>query len=1323
MALDGIPIPDTQEIGDSLPFINNSFLSLDTRLESASSVLTTNLATASSSLTTALTSLSSVLTIDIASLSSLQSTLIPASATFVSNLTATSLTLTTRLTALSSSIDQWNTNFNSSLATKANLTHTHNLSDITTTSNSVYFNGTTDYLSASNSLSAFNIGNMSNFTIECWIFPLRLTGKYPSAPGQYGPLIAGVMGAANTQQYSWMLNQQSDQHLSFNISAGNTVYFGPTVSPETLKLYDWNHVAVVRNGNFITLYLNGIGGSPSSDVRAAGTLNRWANFPLTFGKWTNATTANVSQYYRGYISNFRFVRDQAVYTSNFNPPSTPLSISSQGAIAGNTLMLALQKRPNNGLFTNISLSATKLSVTSINRPENATTISEISPFDLPYSQESVYFNGSSYLTLPDDNAWDVGGNSTIEFWFNMTQNSALNSNSVRDALLLAQNVDNANGWTLHIRGSSSTTGTSIEWNSTLGPTSLIYTFPFIGGIPKAQWNHLAISTDGSNIRMFYNGSLVATAAYTATTNFASNLSIGRLLNFTPDRPNGFVGYMSNLRITKGQTLYTENFVVPTAPLTTTSQGAVASNVALLTFQGANPIVDYSSSPKTFTTNGSLRTFGFTPNNPIANGSVFFKRQSFFNGDYVTAKISSSSGPYAEYIYNLGGLKTIELWFYITRDYQESAPSPYTKEMTLLSYDDSVPGNKWSISITGTDVIGGTGIRVETGSTAPGYTSYSGAVLATYNNTIRKGQWHHLALVYTASNIQLYLNGVSVSTSTNIVTTTGTNDTLYIGARSDGGYQFDGFISNVRITKQALYTQEFVPSTQAFTTTSQGALSPNVLLIALQGSEAFRNTFTNFESRPIDIGSLDPALFNPLDTRGSVTLSALLDEEATLDHTHSQSSIVDLYKINSALTSNNLLSGEIINFNVLDQTTFYYPNSASGPFSLNIRGNDTTPLSTILNIGESTKISFLNTTRLSASGLSSLRIDNVPQTVRWLNGITPTPTLCSTNLWEFNIFEMPVAAVETTGTVNNYGVFGSMKRYNTFVLTANALVVAGGASGGGSVLASTGGGGGGGAGGYRLFTDHLFEPGATYLVIVGAGGAQFSTFSGGNSTITTTTSAYGPVYISTGGGRGGGGLTSSYNSPDTGGSGGGAGADATPATGTSILAGAAGNTPSTIPVQGFAGGNSYADASPGLNRNGGGGGGASAVGGNATASAGGVGGAGVSVTVAGVAKNVAGGGGGGVGRTGGAAAGGAGGLGGGGAGGGASTSPVAGTANTGGGGGGGGNSTSYGTGASGGSGIIQIWYAGTVERAIGGTITKPAGFVLHTFNSSGIFTVL
>jgi hypothetical protein len=236
------------------------------------------------------------------------------------------------------------------------------------------------------------------------------------------------------------------------------------------------------------------------------------------------------------------------------------------------------------------------------------------------------------------------------------------------------------------------------------------------------------------------------------------------------------------------------------------------------------------------------------------------------------------------------------------------------------------------------------------------------------------------------------------------------------------------------------------------------------------------------------------------------------------------------------------------------------------------------------------------------------------------------------------------------------------------ITCDYLVVAGGGAGGYYT------GGGGGAGGYRTSiggTPLTLSLSTNYTVTVGGGGAPSNNhagISGNNSVFSTITST---------GGGGGAGYTAitGYEYAFTGGSGGG---------GTSANSGeevgAAGNTPSTSPAQGFAGGNG--NTAPYYNA--GGGGGSSAVGSNATTTFSGAGGSGTSNSISGSSLSYAGGGGGGgVTGAGGTA------TSGGGAGGAASTAGTAATANTGGGGGGGGSGQ---VGAAGGSGIVIVRYA-------------------------------
>ena len=104
-----------------------------------------------------------------------------------------------------------------------------------------------------------------------------------------------------------------------------------------------------------------------------------------------------------------------------------------------------------------------------------------------------------------------------------------------------------------------------------------------------------------------------------------------------------------------------------------------------------------------------------------------------------------------------------------------------------------------------------------------------------SGSISTGTWRHAAMVYdrSATTVTYYDNGSRVGTDSY------NNDvpiTLMVAAGGYGSENFDGKVSNVRITKQALYSgASYTVPTSTLTTTSQGATASNVTLIACHQS--------------------------------------------------------------------------------------------------------------------------------------------------------------------------------------------------------------------------------------------------------------------------------------------------------------------------------------------------------------------------------------------------------------------------------------------------------------------------------------------------------
>ena len=80
------------------------------------------------------------------------------------------------------------------------------------------------------------------------------------------------------------------------------------------------------------MYINGVGQSFTNNK----PFNNGSNLPVTIGSDQNGDES----VFKGYISNIRFVANNAIYTSNFTPPISPLT-----AVSGTVLLCCKENAP------------------------------------------------------------------------------------------------------------------------------------------------------------------------------------------------------------------------------------------------------------------------------------------------------------------------------------------------------------------------------------------------------------------------------------------------------------------------------------------------------------------------------------------------------------------------------------------------------------------------------------------------------------------------------------------------------------------------------------------------------------------------------------------------------------------------------------------------------------------------------------------------------------------------------------------------------------------------------------------------------------------
>lgn len=171
---------------------------------------------------------------------------------------------------------------------------------------SLYFDGSGDRLYTPHD-SSLNIAG-GDWTIEAWIYP---DGDY----GTYRTIISKRDG--NYQE--WQLYLRTGNGV---LSFYNGTQYNSSTTPVA---NEWSHVAAVRSGTTVTLYLNGesVGSWDNIDARNSSR-------PLYVGSIYRAT-----EVFKGYIDSVR-VTKEALYTENFDVPTTEF-ISVDNIYVGETI--------------------------------------------------------------------------------------------------------------------------------------------------------------------------------------------------------------------------------------------------------------------------------------------------------------------------------------------------------------------------------------------------------------------------------------------------------------------------------------------------------------------------------------------------------------------------------------------------------------------------------------------------------------------------------------------------------------------------------------------------------------------------------------------------------------------------------------------------------------------------------------------------------------------------------------------------------------------------------------------------------------------------
>jgi hypothetical protein len=187
---------------------------------------------------------------------------------------------------------------------------------------------------------------------------------------------------------------------------------------------------------------------------------------------------------------------------------------------------------------------------------------------------------------------------------------------------------------------------------------------------------------------------------------------------------------------------------------------------------------------------------FAPHSTTGWGSLYFSNATTTTNTAANIALGSNTG----FAFGTGQF-TIEAWVYVT-NFNSNNTFPIFQATSSTSIGS---GMVW-FAVTPTTVI---------------IAQHGSSVSFTPTTTINTSTWYHIAVVRSASNVTVYVNGTSIGS-----TTTGANGNIFGATFSQSGgligyvitpSNANGYISNLRITNGgAVYTTNFTPSTTPLT---------------------------------------------------------------------------------------------------------------------------------------------------------------------------------------------------------------------------------------------------------------------------------------------------------------------------------------------------------------------------------------------------------------------------------------------------------------------------------------------------------------------------
>jgi YD repeat-containing protein len=559
-----------------------------------------------------------------------------------------------------------------------------------------------------------------NFTLEAWVRPDE----------------ARAWGAVITKEaptfHSYELNAQGEHEAPAayvaKSSSGNYAINGTSL----LANQAWSHLALTNDGSYLRLYVNGtqVSSVPSGTVfTGEGATQLGGNLV-----W--------SDYFKGVLDEIRLYNRTLGATEIGQDKGAPT-----GWLRSNRLVAAYSFDEGSGSVAHDSVG------------DHDGAVKNGAEWTAGKYNGGLHFDGvDDLVSIPASSDLNLSKNFTLEAWVKPDEANPWSAVITKESPAGSTYQLHAEGEQKAPRGSAAKNGEGGNY-AVNGPSALA----------TGAWSHLALTNDGMNLRLYVNGTQVASAVSEPIFTGEGELHIGNNVRWISE--NGFKGTIDEVR------LYNR------------------------TLSGGEISQDKESSIGWSRNNRLVAAYSFDE----GSGTVLHDAIDTHDGTLKNGPAWTTAGKYNGGLHFDGVDDLVSI--------PASSDLNLSKNFTLEAWVKPDEANPWSAVITKEGPAGSTyQLHAEGEQKAPRGSAAKNGEGGNYSvngpSPLATGTWSHLALTNDGTNLRLYVNGALVSSGASGPMFTAEGP-LHIGDNlrwitEDG---FKGTLDDIRVYNRTLSAAE------------------------------------------------------------------------------------------------------------------------------------------------------------------------------------------------------------------------------------------------------------------------------------------------------------------------------------------------------------------------------------------------------------------------------------------------------------------------------------------------------------------------------------